>query len=131
MINLTHNKFVFVKIYVALVILCIIIDMNYMHSSEKIKGLRIHQGYTVEQLAEEANISTKFLYEIEAGRKGFSANVLYKISKALNVSCDYILNDSNQQTVPDFIIELVKKLDSKEQVAVEHILVEIIRLREE
>ena len=92
--------------------------MNYMHSSEKIKGLRIHQGYTVEQLAEEANISTKFLYEIEAGRKGFSANVLYKISKALNVSCDYI-------------IELVKKLDSKEQVAVEHILVEIIRLREE
>ena len=41
--------------------------MNYMHSSEKIKGLRIHQGYTVEQLAEEANISTKFLYEIEAG----------------------------------------------------------------
>ena len=43
--------------------------MNYMHSSEKIKGLRIHQGYTVEQLAEEANISTKFLYEIEAGRK--------------------------------------------------------------
>ena len=60
--------------------------MNYMHSSEKIKGLRIHQGYTVEQLAEEANISTKFLYEIEAGRKGFSANVLYKISKALNVT---------------------------------------------
>lgn len=53
--------------------------MNYMHSSEKIKGLRIHQGYTVEQLAEEANISTKFLYEIEAGRKGFSANVLYKV----------------------------------------------------
>ena len=50
---------------------------------------------------------------------------------ALNVSCDYILNDSNQQTVPDFIIELVKKLDSKEQVAVEHILEEIIRLREE
>ena len=76
-------------------------------------------------------IYIKFLYEIEAGRKGFSANVLYKISKALNVSCDYILNDSNQQTVPDFIIELVKKLDSKEQVAVEHILVEIIRLREE
>lgn len=30
--------------------------MNYMHSSEKIKGLRIHKGYTVEQLAEEANI---------------------------------------------------------------------------
>ena len=42
-----------------------------------------------------------------------------------------IFHDSNQQTVPDFIIELVKKLDSKEQVAVEHILVEIIRLREE
>ena len=35
--------------------------MNYMHSSEKIKGLRIHQGYTVEQLAEEANISTKLI----------------------------------------------------------------------
>ena len=84
-------------------------------------------------MAERGKIfSTKFLYEIEAGRKRvFSKNVLYKISKALNVSCDYILNDSNQQTVPDFIIELVKKLDSKEAGRSGHILVEIIRLREE
>ena len=106
-------------------------DDFYLKAGLRIRELREMNRYTREQFSEMTDISPKFLYEIEAGRKGFSANVLYKISKALNVSCDYILNDSNQQTVPDFIIELVKKLDSKEQVAVEHILVEIIRLREE
>ena len=104
--------------------------MDYIYSSNRIKNIRIRQGYTVEQLAEEADISAKFLYEIEAGKKGFSAYVLYKISKALNVSCDYILNISNQQSVSDLILELIKKLDNKEQTAIECILIEILRLKE-
>lgn len=104
-------------------------EMDYICSSKRIKNLRIRQGYTVEQLAKEADISTKFLYEIETGKKGFSAKVLYKISKALNVSCDYILAD-NKQAVSDLTIELVKKLNDKEQMAVEQILLGMLRLRE-
>ncbi len=36
-------------------------EMDYTYSSKIIKNLRIRQGYTVEQLAEEVDISTKFL----------------------------------------------------------------------
>ncbi len=104
-------------------------EMDYTYSSKIIKNLRIRQGYTVEQLAEEVDISTKFLYEIEAGKKGFSAGVLYKISRALNVSCDYILTNNKQRVISDLIVELVKKLDNKEQMAVEHILLEILKLK--
>lgn len=38
-----------------------------------------------------ASISPKFLYEIEMGNKGFSAQTLSMIAKSLGVSCDYIL----------------------------------------
>lgn len=44
-----------------------------------------------ETLAEMADISPKFLYEIETGQKGFSAGTLYKLGIALASSSDYIL----------------------------------------
>ena len=58
---------------------------------ERIKYLREANNYTREVFADQIGISSKFLYEIETGKKGFSANTLLKISQALSVSCDYIL----------------------------------------
>ena len=46
---------------------------------------------TREALAELADISTSFLYEIETGKKSFSAYTLKNLSRALNVEADYIL----------------------------------------
>lgn len=103
--------------------------MECKYSNIRIKNLRIRQGYTIEELAEQAGISSKFLYEIEAGKKGFSSRVLYRLAKALNVSCDFILEEHKQE-VSDYIVELVNKLNQREQEAVEHILLEIIKLRE-
>lgn len=57
----------------------------------RIKMLRETQNYTREELAEKAEISSKFLYEVEKGRKGLSADTLLKLSKTLSCSCDYIL----------------------------------------
>lgn len=58
---------------------------------KRIKILREANGFTREELAEKAEISSKFLYEVEKGRKGLSADTLLKISKTLSCSCDYIL----------------------------------------
>lgn len=58
---------------------------------KRIKYLRECNGFTRDVFAEMTSISTKFLYEIEVGRKGFSAEILLKISRALSVSCDYLL----------------------------------------
>lgn len=57
----------------------------------RIRELREVQNYTREAFAEKVDISAKFLYEIETGKKGFSADTLCRISKALSVSCDYIM----------------------------------------
>lgn len=65
--------------------------MSNMHVGGRIRELRETQNYTREALAEKVDISTKFLYEIEAGKKGFSADTLCRIAKALSVSCDYIM----------------------------------------
>lgn len=58
---------------------------------ERIRELREMQNYTREGFAEKVDISSKFLYEIETGKKGFSADTLSRISRALSVSCDYIM----------------------------------------
>lgn len=51
----------------------------YKEAGERILLVRIMRGYTRETLAERAAISPKFLYEIETGRKGFSAAVLFNL----------------------------------------------------
>lgn len=64
----------------------------YKEVGLRISCLRELRGYSREGLAERADISHKFLYEIEAGKKGFTVGKLYRLAKALDVSCDYILS---------------------------------------
>ena len=103
--------------------------MIYEKSSKRIREIRIRRGYSVSELAENANISTKFMYHIEEGKGGFSARVLNDIAMALNVSCDYILKGS-ENSVPSSIHDVLSQLDLKEQMAIERILIEIVRLLE-
>lgn len=70
--------------------------MNNVEIGLRIQEVRNMQGMTREELAEKAEISTKFLYEIEAGKKGLSAESVYKISKALSISCDYLLTGEGE-----------------------------------
>lgn len=61
--------------------------MSDARIGERIRELREIHNYTREAFAEKVDISAKFLYEIETGKKGFSADTLGKISIALSVSC--------------------------------------------
>ena len=45
--------------------------MSGAQIGERIRELREVQNYTREVFAEKAGISSKFLYEIETGKKGF------------------------------------------------------------
>ena len=77
----------------------------------KIKNLRNHRKLTREQLGEMAKISDRFIYDIETGNKGISAETLYKLSQALNVSADYLLCESKNTDDLSNIIELLKNFD--------------------
>lgn len=70
----------------------------YESMGERIHHMRLMRGYTREFLAEKAEISSKFLYEIETGRKGFSVLVLYNLCQALQVDSDYILHGKHGPT---------------------------------
>ena len=58
---------------------------------KRIRRLREEQDMTREELASRTEVTTKFLYEVENGKKGMSARSLCKIAEALSSSCDYIL----------------------------------------
>ena len=56
-----------------------------------LQRLRAQRGWTQEQLAEKAGISTSFCANIERGIKGVSLPVLYNLANTLGVSVDYLL----------------------------------------
>ncbi len=84
-------------------------DAKELTAGMRIKKLRLEKRYTREQLAYLADISDKFLYEIESGKKGFSAVTLMKLSKALNVSMDYIMAGKDMKSSEDGIVATLEQ----------------------
>ena len=74
-------------------------DMSNAAIGNRIRKFRMANGFTLEQLAEYAEISTNFLWEIETGRKSMKAQNLGKLAAALNVPTDYLIFDSLE--IPD------------------------------
>ena len=71
--------------------------------------LRTDRRYTREQLAYLADISEKFLYEIEMNKKGFSAETLMKLLHALEVSMDYIMLGKGSRKYDDEIVATLEQ----------------------
>lgn len=100
----------------------------YKEAGERILIIRLMRGYTRENLAELASISPKFLYEIETGRKGFSAVVLYNLCKALKVDCDYILTGREKAEYDKKLIETLQLFDQNQTERISVILKQIYEL---
>ena len=54
--------------------------MTRKELGEKIREIRMAKNLTRDQLATRSELSSKFLYEIEKGRKGLSVESLMKIT---------------------------------------------------
>ena len=100
----------------------------YKKAGERIFLMRVMRGYTRECLAEKAQISPKFLYEIETGRKGFSAIVLYHLSVALQVDCDYIMTGKESAIGDQQLLEVIKLFDQSQTERLLNILKQIHEL---
>ena len=69
--------------------------MDKKHLNEEI-GARVRRrrevlGCTREQIAERANISVQFLFDIEKGKKSMTALTIVNLAAALSVSIDFLL----------------------------------------
>lgn len=86
----------------------------YKRIGAKFQKERERQKITREHMAEQINISSKFLYEIESGRKGFSCETFRNMCKYLRVDADFILEEDDW--VSDRIrIETMTRDFSKEE----------------
>ena len=58
---------------------------------KRVRRQRESLSLTRDQFAEQIELSPQFLAEVENGKKGMSAETLYKICSRTNASSDYIL----------------------------------------
>lgn len=79
----------------------------YIEAGKRICQLRQSKKLSRDLFAAMAQISDKFLYEIESGRKGISAANLLKIANVLGVSCDYILTGQCVKGTDDNMSDIV------------------------
>lgn len=100
----------------------------YKEAGKRILAVRVMKEVSREELAEKAAITTKFIYEIETGRKGFSGKVLYKICTALNVDCDYILTGKVKEPYDHKLMETIKMFGPERTNNLRKILMQIYKL---
>lgn len=80
----------------------------------RIKEQRKAQGLTRDGLSTLTGYSVSFLQEIERGRSGLSSESMKRISAALNVSADFLLNGVlTPEAMTDSIAKKLKGLDSE------------------
>lgn len=96
--------------------------MSNKDVGQRIRRLREANSYTRDAFAEKVDISSKFLYEIETGKKGFTVEILSKISRALCVSNDYILGGHESSKVPEKVVDILECFSPEQMEHVQDIL---------
>lgn len=97
--------------------------MTNIEVGNRIQETRKKKGLSREYLAVNSEISTKFLYEIENGKKGLSAETLLKVSKSLDCSCDYLLTGIEPSYKKNNeLLRTVNKFNDKQQKRIIEIL---------
>ena len=80
-------------------------------------------GQRIREMREMKSYSRDALAEIVAGKKGFSADVLCRLSKALSVSCDYImLGEEKEHYGMEKVICVLEMVEPKQRSRMQDIL---------
>lgn len=89
--------------------------LEMIRVGKRIRNIREIRGYTRDYLAEKSEISSKYLYEIETSGKDFSARILYRLAKNLNVSMKYIMvGECETEFISDSKLKLLKIIEEYE-----------------
>lgn len=94
----------------------------YWNIGHHVRTLRTQRHYTVEELAERAEVSVQYLYKIEAGRASFSTVIFWKLCNALNVEPNILLGENNMDLEHSVLYELVGKFTEEEKEYIKTIL---------
>lgn len=102
------------------------LNYPYEETGKRVLQLRKERGYTREKLAELADISVQFLADIEKGRKNMTVTTLRKLSNALLVTTDRIVNgeEKTSDEIDNELNDLCKMLSP----AMQHKAAKLLRL---
>ena len=67
----------------------------------RIRRLRLSRGLKLQELAEEAGLSTGYLSDIERGRSALSGEKLASLARVLCVTADYLLTGERGDGISD------------------------------
>ncbi|MEI6101825.1 MAG: helix-turn-helix transcriptional regulator [Eubacteriales bacterium] len=79
----------------------------------RLRKIREDLGLSREELAEQIQISPRYLAEIENGAKSMSAMTIYKACENLSISADYLLMGRTETADASSITAMLSKLDEK------------------
>lgn len=88
-------------------------------SGERVRQLRIQNGYTQEKLAGVLNIDRSLLSHIEAGKRGCSVDLLIQLSDFFDISLDLLVlgkersvsSENKRKRLKSELTELIKHLE--------------------
>ena len=72
---------------------------NQIEFGQRVEALRKENGYTLQQMADELNVSYEHYKKIENGNHGCSIALLLDISAFFDVSTDYLLTGRSFETL--------------------------------
>ena len=93
-----------------------------MEFNEKLQKLRTNENLTQEELAEKGDMTTQFVSYAESGKRVIRSENLLKLSKALEVSADFLLTGEIVDKDMFIMSEKLSKLSSKQFKFIESIV---------
>lgn len=97
-------------------------DTKVPEVGQRIYNLRRSRGYTREKLAELADISVQFLADIEKGKKNMTVTTLRKISSALSVTTDYIVNGTPEESDCTYMMSIFNALSPENKIHAQNLI---------
>ena len=76
-------------------------SLDFQEMGRRIRAKREFLNMTREDLAEQIDVSSQFISDIEYGHKGLSIRRLYMLCQVLRVSADYVLAGEVHETDGD------------------------------
>ena len=80
-------------------------------SGKRIRQLRMTQGYTQEEVAEQLNMDRSYYSRLESGKRGCSVDMLVHLSTLFNVSLDYLVFSEDRRSITAATDRLQLKMD--------------------
>ena len=94
------------------------VDPLNLEIGQRIQKLREQKGRSRKDLAQRAKITEQSVFYIETGRRGLSSHTVCNISRALNVTSDFLLfghTETNSQI--DYASQTLANFTNEEQEA--------------